>query len=299
MTETHREYPGHTGSPQGYAKALARGARGVPGTPLELSTVGPVPPLRSPVPLEPPPLPEVLLYSGPPCHDHIPHRLGSGIRPLRRSRLEDEGPCPGRSRFEKRGRRSRHKALGSQLTQALRDRTCKRREETQHRAPTPATEEPPASPREPAAATAVQAASTMNLEKAGGRLCGGKRASLPTARPFPMIQEVMASMAHLQKEKLRLQEELLELQEKLTAQENNELSLSLQLQGQVETLKEKLLEQAQEISRLRSELGGTDAEKHRDLLAAENERLRQEMKASGGCGTARRPSPASSPSLSR
>lgn len=40
-------------------------------------------------------------------------------------------------------------------------------------------------------------------------------------------------MAHLQKEKLRLQEELLELQEKLAAQENNELSLSFQLQGQV------------------------------------------------------------------
>ncbi|NWI05436.1 KIFC3 protein, partial [Tichodroma muraria] len=93
---------------------------------------------------------------------------------------------------------------------------------------------------------------------------------------------VMASMAHLQKEKLRLQEELLELQEKLAAQENNELSLSFQLQGQVETLKAKLLEQAQEISRLRSELGGTDAEKHRDLLAAENERLRQEMKACEG-----------------
>lgn len=28
--------------------------------------------------------------------------------------------------------------------------------------------------------------------------------------------------------------------------------------------------------------GGTDAEKHRDLLAAENERLRQEMKALEG-----------------
>ncbi|NXE96973.1 KIFC3 protein, partial [Menura novaehollandiae] len=93
---------------------------------------------------------------------------------------------------------------------------------------------------------------------------------------------VMASMAHLQKEKLRLQEELLGLQEKLAARENDELSLSLQLQGQVETLKAKLLEQAQEISRLRSELGGTDAEKHRDLLAAENERLRQEMKACEG-----------------
>ncbi|XP_015495072.1 kinesin-like protein KIFC3 isoform X1 [Parus major] len=168
-----------------------------------------------------------------------------------------------------------------QALQALRDTTRRRREETRHRAPTAATEEPPAAPREPAA-TAVQAASTMNLEKAGGRLCGGKRASLPAARPFPVIQEVMASMAHLQKEKLRLQEELLELQEKLTAKENNELSLSLQLQGQVETLKAKLLEQAQEISRLRSELGGTDAEKHRDLLAAENERLRQEMKACEG-----------------
>ncbi|XP_038004018.1 kinesin-like protein KIFC3 isoform X2 [Motacilla alba alba] len=166
--------------------------------------------------------------------------------------------------------------------QALRDTTCKRREEPRPRAPAPATEEPPAAPREAAAAAAVQAASTMNLEKAGGRLCGGKRASLSTARPFPVIQEVMASMAHLQKEKLRLQEELLELQEKLAAQENNELSLSLQLQGQVETLKAKLLEQAQEISRLRSELGGTDAEKHRDLLAAENERLRQEMKALEG-----------------
>ncbi|NWT02959.1 KIFC3 protein, partial [Mionectes macconnelli] len=93
---------------------------------------------------------------------------------------------------------------------------------------------------------------------------------------------VMASMAHLQKEKLQLQEELLGLQEKLAAQENNELSLSLQLQGQVETLKAKVLEQAQEIGRLRSELGGTDAEKHRDLLAAENERLRQEMKACEG-----------------
>ncbi|NWR50057.1 KIFC3 protein, partial [Regulus satrapa] len=51
---------------------------------------------------------------------------------------------------------------------------------------------------------------------------------------------------------------------------------------QVETLKAKVLEQAQEISRLRSEQGGTDAEKHRDLLAAENERLRQEMKACEG-----------------
>ncbi|XP_074769700.1 kinesin-like protein KIFC3 isoform X4 [Athene noctua] len=167
--------------------------------------------------------------------------------------------------------------------QALQETAGEWQEESQHQAPPLATEEPLASPREPAAAIPVQTAPTMNLEKTGGRLCSGKRASLPVSRPFPVIQKVMASMAHLQEEKLRLQEELLGLQEKLAAQENDELSRSLQLQGQVESLKAKLLEQAQEISRLRSELqGGTDAEKHRDLLVAENERLRQEMKACEG-----------------
>ncbi|KAM6118002.1 kinesin-like protein KIFC3 [Pterocles gutturalis] len=166
--------------------------------------------------------------------------------------------------------------------QALQETAGECREENWHRAPTPATEELSASPREPAAAAVAQGASTMNLEKAGGRLCSGKRSSLPVTRPFPVIQKVMASMAHLQEEKLRLQEELLGLQEKLAAREKDELSCSLQLQGQVESLKAKLLEQTQEIGRLRSELGGTDAEKHRDLLAAENERLRQEMKAREG-----------------
>ncbi|ELW66203.1 Kinesin-like protein KIFC3 [Tupaia chinensis] len=52
----------------------------------------------------------------------------------------------------------------------------------------------------------------------------------------------------------------------------------LYLSVQVEHLKEQLISQAQEVSRLRSELGGTDLEKHRDLLMVENERLRQEMR---------------------
>ena len=69
---------------------------------------------------------------------------------------------------------------------------------------------------------------------AGGRLGSGKRASLPAARPFTVIQKVMASMAHLQEEKLQLQEELLGLQEKLADWENDERSRSLQLQGQVQ-----------------------------------------------------------------
>uniref|UniRef100_A0A493TBY7 Kinesin-like protein n=1 Tax=Anas platyrhynchos platyrhynchos TaxID=8840 RepID=A0A493TBY7_ANAPP len=173
---------------------------------------------------------------------------------------------------------------------------------------TEATEEPPASPHELATTAPGQAACTMNLEKAGhcggdgweetavemrvagvavpgwvnprgfpsdsirtqlpglvgahpgGRFCSGKRASLPAPRPFPVIQKVVASMAHLQEEKLRLQEELLALQEKLAARKSEELAVSVQLQGQ----------------------GGTDLEKHRDLLAAENERLRQEMKAREG-----------------
>uniref|UniRef100_G1T2J7 Kinesin-like protein n=1 Tax=Oryctolagus cuniculus TaxID=9986 RepID=G1T2J7_RABIT len=52
----------------------------------------------------------------------------------------------------------------------------------------------------------------------------------------------------------------------------------LYLTLQVENLKEKLISQAQEVSRLRSELGGTDLEKLRDRLTVENERLRQELR---------------------
>ncbi|XP_064016618.1 kinesin-like protein KIFC3 isoform X3 [Pogoniulus pusillus] len=167
--------------------------------------------------------------------------------------------------------------------QALQETAGEQQEESHHQRPKVGTaEQPPGCPHRLAAATPLRAASNMNLEKAGGRLCGGKRASLPAARPFPVIQKVVASMAHLQEEKMRLQEELLGLREKLAARETEELSHSLQLQSQVEALKAKLLEQAQEISRLRSELGGTDAEKQRALLAAENERLRQEMKSCEG-----------------
>lgn len=67
----------------------------------------------------------------------------------------------------------------------------------------------------------------------GGRFCSGKRTSLPAQRPFPVIQKVVASMAHLQEEKLRLQEELLALQDKLAARESEEIAVSIQLRGQV------------------------------------------------------------------
>ncbi|KAH0619424.1 hypothetical protein JD844_000038 [Phrynosoma platyrhinos] len=112
----------------------------------------------------------------------------------------------------------------------------------------------------------------------GGRILSTKRSSLRGAHQLPMVQKLVESLAQLQEEKLQLQEELLLLQEKLSAQESSQLTQTTQLQNQTESLKGQLLEQAQEMNRLHSVLGGTDLEKHRDLLVAENLRLKQEVK---------------------
>ncbi|XP_028257278.1 kinesin-like protein KIFC3 isoform X2 [Parambassis ranga] len=58
-----------------------------------------------------------------------------------------------------------------------------------------------------------------------------------------------------------------------------EEQLVTRLQTQVEELEEKLLDQTQEVERLRSELGATDLEKQLELLLVENERLKQELKS--------------------
>ncbi|KAM8762584.1 kinesin-like protein KIFC3 isoform 3-T3 [Acanthopagrus schlegelii] len=58
-----------------------------------------------------------------------------------------------------------------------------------------------------------------------------------------------------------------------------EEQLVTQLRTQVEELEEKLLDQTQEVERLRSELGATDLEKQLELLVVENQRLKQELKS--------------------
>lgn len=58
-----------------------------------------------------------------------------------------------------------------------------------------------------------------------------------------------------------------------------EEQLVTRLRTQVEELEEKLLDQTQEVERLRSELGATDLEKQLELLVVENQRLKQELKS--------------------
>ncbi|XP_072235900.1 kinesin-like protein KIFC3 isoform X2 [Leuresthes tenuis] len=58
-----------------------------------------------------------------------------------------------------------------------------------------------------------------------------------------------------------------------------EEQLVTRLRTQVEELEKKLLDQTQEVERLRSELGATDLEKQLELLLVENERLKQELKS--------------------
>ncbi|XP_042133205.2 kinesin-like protein KIFC3 isoform X3 [Peromyscus maniculatus bairdii] len=120
---------------------------------------------------------------------------------------------------------------------------------------------------------APEAGGAMNVENTGGRLFGiGRCSSLSgSPGPDPVVHRTVEAMS-------QLQEELVVLRERLALHDSDRQATTTQLQNQVEHLKEKLISQAQEVSRLRSELGGTDAEKHRDRLMVENEQLRQELR---------------------
>ncbi|XP_012974931.2 kinesin-like protein KIFC3 isoform X1 [Mesocricetus auratus] len=120
---------------------------------------------------------------------------------------------------------------------------------------------------------APEAGGAMNVENTGGRLFGiGRCSSLSgSPGPDPVVHRTVEAMS-------QLQEELVVLRERLALHDTDRQATTTQLQNQVENLKEKLISQAQEVSRLRSELGGTDVEKHRDRLMVENEQLRQELR---------------------
>ncbi|KAJ8792021.1 hypothetical protein J1605_020223 [Eschrichtius robustus] len=162
------------------------------------------------------------------------------------------------------------------LQQALRDKGCESKsqgakEEKLLKRQAPA----PRRGRE-----AQEAGGTMNVEKTGGRLFGSGRCSSLSGPPgaAPVVHRMAEAMSQPQEEKAQLQEELVALRERLAVCDSDQQAAPTQLHNQVEHLKQKLISQAQEVSRLRSELGGTDLEKHRDLLMVENERLRQEMR---------------------
>ncbi|XP_056622440.1 kinesin-like protein KIFC3 isoform X2 [Triplophysa dalaica] len=71
-------------------------------------------------------------------------------------------------------------------------------------------------------------------------------------------------------------------QELLQKDEGEQLAIITGLRTQVKELEEKLLDQTQEVERLRSELGATDLEKQLEVLETENQRLKQELRASHG-----------------
>ncbi|KAK7804470.1 hypothetical protein U0070_022088 [Myodes glareolus] len=180
------------------------------------------------------------------------------------------------------GPRSPHR-LYLTVQQALQDKGCESKSQGTKEDKLPKRQAPaPRRDRE-----APEAGGAMNVENTGGRLFGiGRCSSLSgSPGPDPVVHRTVEAMS-------QLQEELVVLRERLALHDSDRQATTIQLQNQVfdpfaihfvycfvvEHLKEKLLSQAQEVSRLRSELGGTDVEKHRDRLMVENEQLKQELR---------------------
>ncbi|XP_056090261.1 kinesin-like protein KIFC3 isoform X4 [Rhinichthys klamathensis goyatoka] len=107
---------------------------------------------------------------------------------------------------------------------------------------------------------------------------GARNSSALTQRPLDFPSTVQVSKIHSQ--------------EQLQKDEGEQLALITGLRTQVKELEEKLVDQTQEVERLRSELGATDLEKQLEVLESENQRLKQELRASHtqtSCSTAHCP----------
>ncbi|CAM4576847.1 unnamed protein product [Leuciscus chuanchicus] len=95
---------------------------------------------------------------------------------------------------------------------------------------------------------------------------GVRNSGALTQRPLDFPSAVQVSKIHSQ--------------EQLQKDEGEQLALITGLCTQVKELEEKLVDQTQEVERLRSELGATDLEKQLEVLESENQRLKQELRAS-------------------
>uniref|UniRef100_A0A4W2HXT5 Kinesin-like protein KIFC3 n=1 Tax=Bos indicus x Bos taurus TaxID=30522 RepID=A0A4W2HXT5_BOBOX len=140
------------------------------------------------------------------------------------------------------------------LQQALQDKGCESKSQgTKEEKPLKRQAPAPRRDRE-----AQEAGGAMNVEKTGGRPFGSGRCSSLSGSPSaaPVVHRMVEAMSQLREEKAQLQEELVALRERLAVRDSEQQAASTQLQNQ----------------------GGTDLEKHRDLLMVENERLRQEMR---------------------
>lgn len=107
---------------------------------------------------------------------------------------------------------------------------------------------------------------------------GVRNSSALTQKPLDFPSAVQVSKIHSQ--------------EQLQKDEGEQLALITGLRTQVKELEEKLVDQTQEVERLRSELGATDLEKQLEVLESENQRLKQELRAShtqASCSTAHCP----------
>ncbi|XP_051726335.1 kinesin-like protein KIFC3 isoform X3 [Ctenopharyngodon idella] len=107
---------------------------------------------------------------------------------------------------------------------------------------------------------------------------GLRSSSALTQRPVDFPSAVQVSKIHSQ--------------EQLQKDEGEQLAVITGLRTQVKELEEKLVDQTQEVERLRSELGATDLEKQLEVLESENQRLKQELRASHtqtSCSTAHCP----------
>ncbi|KAI4874775.1 hypothetical protein NFI96_025410 [Prochilodus magdalenae] len=107
------------------------------------------------------------------------------------------------------------------------------------------------------------------------RICKEEWAKIP-----PGLRRSSAGSQRLQDHPESARQSQVHLRHPLHKEEAQQLTLITGLHTQIEELEKKLLDQTQEVERLRSELGATDLEKQLELLESENQRLKQELKAS-------------------